>query len=510
MTIDTISGLVQWTPSASGSFPVSLAARNAAGADTQSFAIQVLEPPLITTSPDTLGVVGRLYTYDVDASGSPEPTYNMLTFPLGMTIVPATGVIQWTPAAEGIFNVEVKADNAVGSDTQNFSITVITLPDIPSLISPAHLLVTADVTPTYVWSSTAGPGGTYTLQYSSSVDFTTGVVELSGLADTTFTVASADSLADGQWFWRVQAIDIQARESGYQPSVFQFTMLARAPAIPELLSPTDNASINQNPPTMVWSSTAGGGGSYTLEYALDSLFVTVATVPGLADTQYTIPIAIANGRYFWHVKATSQFLLESNYQSQPFAFNIDSDKPTFPLPQLPPSQSYTSDRTPTFVWLGSVDPLLRATPAAAVTYTLQYSSDATFGNKTEVMSLLDTSHTVPDSMLIDYARCFWRVEAVDINGNRSGFSGLPFVLGLFDSGDLNGDGSITSSDVIRLVNHVFKGGVPPTPSPAAGDVNCSGTLTSSDIIYLVNYVFKGGPAPCEIGDLIADGTWDCP
>jgi len=63
-------------------------------------------------------------------------------------------------------------------------------------------------------------------------------------------------------------------------------------------------------------------------------------------------------------------------------------------------------------------------------------------------------------------------------------------------GDLNGDEAITSSDIILLVNHVFKGGAAPPCSGTAGDVNCSGTITASDIIYLVNYVYKLGPAPC--------------
>jgi plastocyanin len=65
------------------------------------------------------------------------------------------------------------------------------------------------------------------------------------------------------------------------------------------------------------------------------------------------------------------------------------------------------------------------------------------------------------------------------------------------TGDVNANGSITSADIIYLVNYVFKGGAAPLPVAAAGDVNCSGAITSADIIYLVNYVFKGGAAPCN-------------
>lgn len=65
------------------------------------------------------------------------------------------------------------------------------------------------------------------------------------------------------------------------------------------------------------------------------------------------------------------------------------------------------------------------------------------------------------------------------------------------SGDLNTSGTVTSADIIVLVNFVFKGGATPQPCAANGDVNCSGSVTSSDIIVLVNFVFKGGAAPCN-------------
>jgi hypothetical protein len=80
----------------------------------------------------------------------------------------------------------------------------------------------------------------------------------------------------------------------------------------------------------------------------------------------------------------------------------------------------------------------------------------------------------------------------DDNGNGVG-NACDLVVG-----DANNDGNFTSSDVIYLVNHVFKGGPAPIPDPIVGDVNCSASLTSSDIIYMVNFVFKGGPPPCSI------------
>jgi len=77
------------------------------------------------------------------------------------------------------------------------------------------------------------------------------------------------------------------------------------------------------------------------------------------------------------------------------------------------------------------------------------------------------------------------------------------------TGDVNTNGSITSADIIYLVNYVFKGGALPMPCIPSGDVNCSGTVTSADIIYLVNYVFKGGTLPCNVCFTFGLG-WKCP
>lgn len=65
-------------------------------------------------------------------------------------------------------------------------------------------------------------------------------------------------------------------------------------------------------------------------------------------------------------------------------------------------------------------------------------------------------------------------------------------------GDQNMSGTVTSGDIIVLVNYVFKGVGEPQPCIAAGDNNCSGTVTSADIITLVMFVFKGGPSPCNM------------
>jgi len=130
MTINSTSGLIEWTPSATGDFDVTVNASNGVSPDaSQSFTINVQSSttfaPIITSTAVTSGTVGQLYTYDVETDGNPTPTYSLTTFPSGMTINSTTGLIQWTPTSAGNFDVTVNASNGVSPDaTQSFQINV--------------------------------------------------------------------------------------------------------------------------------------------------------------------------------------------------------------------------------------------------------------------------------------------------------------------------------------------------------------------------------------------------
>lgn len=85
----------------------------------------IISPPVITSSPITSVTVSRLYSYDVDTNGYPEPTYALITYPDGMTIDHNTGLIKWLPATAGDFNVTVEASNGQTPDAnQSFVVTV--------------------------------------------------------------------------------------------------------------------------------------------------------------------------------------------------------------------------------------------------------------------------------------------------------------------------------------------------------------------------------------------------
>ena len=81
---------------------------------------------------------------------------------------------------------------------------------------------------------------------------------------------------------------------------------------------------------------------------------------------------------------------------------------------------------------------------------------------------------------------------------------ISYEVSAYLRGDANRDGKKSVSDVVFLINYLFKGG--PAPDPVdLGDANfCNtnppvlpGEPTVADVVYLVNYLFKGGVAPCS-------------
>ncbi|MEW6413300.1 MAG: putative Ig domain-containing protein, partial [Candidatus Zixiibacteriota bacterium] len=180
MTIDA-NGLVSWTPDDVGDFGVTIEASNAYGTAVQSFTIAVagIAPSFTSTAP-LGGVVGELYTYDANADGYPAPTFALTTSPLGMTIDAVSGLISWTPDAEGLYDVVIEASNAFGSDVQSFTINVVAGPEAPVITSTPSTSVVVNQLYSYDVEATGNPGPTFALSVAPAgmtINATTGLIE---------------------------------------------------------------------------------------------------------------------------------------------------------------------------------------------------------------------------------------------------------------------------------------------------------------------------------------------
>lgn len=134
MTINSTTGLVQWTPGQAGDEDVVIQARNVDepwGGTTQSFTISAADNaiPQITSTAPTDATIGTEYTYSAVASDDDGDTlaWSLDFGPSGMSVNPATGEVTWMPAEgdAGDANCAISvADGKGGEATQNFTITV--------------------------------------------------------------------------------------------------------------------------------------------------------------------------------------------------------------------------------------------------------------------------------------------------------------------------------------------------------------------------------------------------
>ena len=128
-----------WSSPSAGTYAIHATAFDGDGASTKSATVTLQvdsqqQPPTITSTPPSAGYVGSPWTYTVQASGTPAPTFSLQNAPNGMQIDSQSGVISWTPANAGQVDFSVRASNGVQPNAQQpVSVTVASLraPEYP-------------------------------------------------------------------------------------------------------------------------------------------------------------------------------------------------------------------------------------------------------------------------------------------------------------------------------------------------------------------------------------------
>ncbi len=160
MTIDSSSGLLQWTPSVSqiGANQVIVIASDGSQSSTQSFTIQVSAPannmPIIISTAPTQATGLQQYSYQITATDADSDalTYQLLQSPSGMS-VSSNGLILWTPTDSQAGQTTIilaVLDNKGGSATQTFTIAVLASGNhAPQIISTPSSSATQGATYAY-------------------------------------------------------------------------------------------------------------------------------------------------------------------------------------------------------------------------------------------------------------------------------------------------------------------------------------------------------------------------
>jgi autotransporter-associated beta strand protein len=159
------TGVLSGTPSATsgGAYPITIVANNGiAAASSQSFVLNVNQPPTIT-SPSTVTIaVNRTSTFRFTTTGFPAPTFSVVgALPNGIALS-ADGVLSGLPTITGTFPISVTASNGVNpSATQAFVLNVVQ--PAPIITSPATGTFTVGQGGSFTFTATGIPKPTFSL-----------------------------------------------------------------------------------------------------------------------------------------------------------------------------------------------------------------------------------------------------------------------------------------------------------------------------------------------------------
>ncbi len=216
LSLNANTGVISGTPTASGSFPISVMVKDSSAVQQTataniSFTVAAAAPPLtITSSTLASGVANQSYTGTLTATGGATPYSWSITsgsLPSGLTIATSTGVISGTPTAAAVVTVTATVtDSSSPVQTKSASIS-FTIAAAPLTITTGTLpsgtdgtaysapLSATGGTPSYTWSISSG-----SLPAGLTLAATTGTISGTPTATgtSTFTTTVADNSSPSQ------------------------------------------------------------------------------------------------------------------------------------------------------------------------------------------------------------------------------------------------------------------------------------------------------------------------
>ncbi len=128
LLVNTSSGLISGTTTATGTSDVTISAINTGGTGSATLVLTVLPPPpVITSATSATAVAGLPFSYLITASNNPT-SYNASNLPTGLSVNASTGVISGTASGSGTANVTITASNSGGSGSGPLTLAIIPQP----------------------------------------------------------------------------------------------------------------------------------------------------------------------------------------------------------------------------------------------------------------------------------------------------------------------------------------------------------------------------------------------
>lgn len=144
LSVNTTTGLISGTPTTTGTYSISLYAKNAYGTATKTLALTVNPAsPVITSATNATTVVRASFQYQITASNSPT-SFSASGLPQNLVLDSTTGWITGTVSTAGAYTIGLTATNAGG--TTSATLTLVATADTNTSIQKvtSFTLVNAD------------------------------------------------------------------------------------------------------------------------------------------------------------------------------------------------------------------------------------------------------------------------------------------------------------------------------------------------------------------------------
>ena len=204
-----------------------------------------------------------------------------------------------------IYYWRVNAENEAGVSPWSSSNTFTTKSlSTPTLLTPADNSTVPVNNIAFEWNTSSDASG-YNLQVSTSIDFSSFVLNKVNLSVNTFTLS--DLMYSTNYYWRVSAVKNNTNSSWSTTRKFTTEPLG----IPSLIKPADGITAVTKTIIFEWSSVNGATG-YNLQASETEDFLSLAlnksslTLPTFSSTGFK-----SNTKYYWRVNA-----MAANCQSE--------------------------------------------------------------------------------------------------------------------------------------------------------------------------------------------------
>jgi hypothetical protein len=160
LTLNTLTGAINGTPTGAGTYLATITAGNSAGTATSTLNFIVAPAgilPVIISPTNAPATAGQPFTYVIAATGQPV-SYTATGLPPGLLLNILTGAITGIPTTAGTSVVTISSGNSAGTAFSTVTITVAAAGVAPVFTSATTASGTAgSVFPTYVTAATGLP-----------------------------------------------------------------------------------------------------------------------------------------------------------------------------------------------------------------------------------------------------------------------------------------------------------------------------------------------------------------